>query len=89
MLVLLGVLVLLVQGGVWVDAQAQIAAQGDAPRTARPASPPASPVTPTTAPPAPSPPAVTIPVLNRDAATSGADARFLFLSFDPFGAACS
>lgn len=77
LLMLLGVLVLLVLGGVWVDAQAQIAAaQGDAPTIALPvsaavpASPPAPPVTPTTVlmPPAPSPPAGTIPVVNRDAA---------------------
>jgi LPXTG-site transpeptidase (sortase) family protein len=77
LLVLLGVLVLLVLGGVWVDAQAQIAAaQGDAPpsaqpvSTAQPAPPPAPPVTPTTVlmPLAPSPPAFTIPVLNGDAA---------------------
>ena len=75
LLVLLGGLVLLVLGGVWVDAQAQIAAaQGAAPppalavRTAPPAPPPAPPVTPTTAPPAPSRPPVTIPVLNEDSA---------------------
>jgi LPXTG-site transpeptidase (sortase) family protein len=84
LLVLLGGLVLLVLGGVWVDAQAQIAAaQGDGPpalavRTAQAAPPPAPPVTPTAAPPLPAPsrPPVTIPVLNSggSAAEPPADA---------------